>query len=199
MRFFCPGETLPLPADAKTSLGICERGEEKVSMQAGELREMEGKRFWIDAPMKRYAPLLDDLVIGQVHSKGREFYRIDIGAPYLAVMSVLDFPNATKRSKPSLQPGDIVFAQVAEERKCTDIRITAVSQDRDMCGLGHLSSGVVVSLGILKCRALLLGRAVEELGEKRTFSIAVGANGLVWVDSPEDTHKIIRDLRKIPG
>lgn len=197
MGFFFPGEGVSLPPHSKTSIGIgagpaAGPGE---ATQAGALRELGGRRFWINSPVNKYIPLLDDLVIGIVHSKGRDSYKVDIGAPHLAALDALAFPNCTKRNRPNLGPGDAVFVQVMEDQAYAETRVTASPGAPAVAGLGHLASGVVLHLGILKCRSLLLSGQMEALGKTRTFSAAVGMNGLLWIDAPpSELQDIVRSL-----
>lgn len=59
-------------------------------------------------------PLPRDAVIGCVVKTGAEYYDVDIRATTVALLPVLGFDNATKRNRPMLKVGDVVYGTLTE-------------------------------------------------------------------------------------
>lgn len=154
-------------------------------------------------PTRRYIPTANDLVIAQVHRSSQDFFHCIITphAP-LAVLGQLAFEGASKKTRPLLKPGDLVYARVLSVGvgAGTEVELTCVNPATGKAepgGLGPLMGGMVfdVSTGLaarlMKASSSSAAEAgtvvaVEELGRKLEskggFEIAVGRNGRVWVD-----------------
>ena len=52
-----------------------------------------------------------------IKNKTSDYYILDIGGSNEAILSVLDFEGATKKSKPILEVGQIVYCRVLENNK----------------------------------------------------------------------------------
>lgn len=60
----------------------------------------------------QYLPARNDFVIGVIKVKTSETFIVDIGAPMDAVLGGLEFDGVTKRNKPNLKIGTLVFCRV---------------------------------------------------------------------------------------
>ena len=75
--------------------------------------------YFVKQNLRRYRPALEDRVVGIVEERagsdgaGGDLYRINIGASHPALLSNLQFEGATKRNKPSFQPGQLLYARVS--------------------------------------------------------------------------------------
>ena len=76
----------------------------------------------------RYIPAVGDNVVGRVVERHSENFVVDIGGPFPAVLNVLAFEGATRRNRPKLGEGDLVYARVVlahrdleTELSCVDI------------------------------------------------------------------------------
>jgi exosome complex component RRP40 len=171
-----------------------------VATQAG-LLSTDAKRNTVTIqtfPSRRYIPTVNDLVIAQVHRSSQDFHHCIISphAPF-AVLGQLAFEGASKKTRPNLKQGDLVYARVLSVGvgAGTEVELTCVNPATGKAepgGLGPLTGGMVfdVSTG-LAARLMKAGEAasvvvLEELGKKLEskggFEIAVGRNGRVWVD-----------------
>jgi exosome complex RNA-binding protein Rrp4 len=92
--------------------GAAAAGTNVTATKAGVFRFQAKNRFWVDSDQKRYVPVMDDVVIGVVASRHAENYKVDVGASSLVQLDALAFDGASKRNKPNLQVGDIVYARV---------------------------------------------------------------------------------------
>lgn len=70
-----------------------------ISYKAGQLMNRKVNLFWVNSRQRYYIPCERDTVIGVVISKTSTFCRVDIGSAESATLSLLAFPNATKRNK----------------------------------------------------------------------------------------------------
>jgi len=152
------------------------------------------KAAQIATPDARYIAKAGDLVIAQVRVSAAEFFHLHIN-PYSpqAILPQLAFEGATKKTRPQLKSNDLVYAKVVSAQKNMEIELSCVNPSTGKAepdGLGPLTGGMVfdVSPGLadrlLKKQGVV---ALEELGSRLPggFEIAVGKNGMVWVDCPE--------------
>ncbi|RJE20647.1 exosome complex exonuclease Rrp40 [Aspergillus sclerotialis] len=167
-------------------------------------------------PNHRYIPTTNDLVIAQVHHSSAEYFHCMVTpqTPH-ALLAQLAFEGATKKTRPVLKQGDLVYARVLSigVSAGAEVELTCVNPatgKAEQGGLGPLTGGMVfdVSTGL----AARLTRAssskaeyedgvaglvvLDELGTKLEgiggFEIAVGRNGKVWVDCSNAGDSAIR-------
>lgn len=102
-------------------------------------------------------------------------------------MSSLAFANATKRNRPLLQQGDLVYGQITRADAFAEPEMSCAS--RSISGFGALRDGALFDLNIALCRELLLSDALQEIGRALRYKAAVGINGKVWIwtDEPKQT------------
>ncbi|KAF2144163.1 uncharacterized protein K452DRAFT_223721 [Aplosporella prunicola CBS 121167] len=164
---------------------------------------------WIDTNGGRYIPAVNDLVVVAVHHSAPDYYHCAI-TPYtpLATLPHLAFEGATKKTRPILAPGALVYARIAHASRHLDPELECVAASTGRAdGLGPLKGGTVFDVSAGMARRLLMpagkkpakgtekekyaqgeegGAArlvvLEALSEKLRFEVAVGRNGRVWVD-----------------
>ena len=66
---------------------------------------------------KIYTPKVNDVVIGLITLKTLEFYKLYINSNFEATLNTIDFEGATRKTRPKLNIGDIVFGRVINENK----------------------------------------------------------------------------------
>ncbi|KAL7536437.1 hypothetical protein ACHAWF_005462 [Thalassiosira exigua] len=158
-----------------------------------------------------------DRVIGIVEDQkaSAEYYRVNIFGSHSALLHVLSFEGATKRNRPQLDPGCLIYCRVVKgfgggrmdpEVSCkvgggahNSVKSTFNEEDDDGGAArkdwmtnegtyGPLTGGTSfrVSLGLAR-ELLLPNNAVLSALDKSgvPFEIATGVNGVVWVNSPE--------------
>lgn len=59
-------------------------------------------------------------MIGVVTSKGGDTFKVDIGAADLAQLSYLSFEGATKRNRPNVKSGDLIYGTITIASKHTE-------------------------------------------------------------------------------
>nr|CAD7432908.1 unnamed protein product [Timema monikensis] len=80
--------------------------------KCGILRMKNANVYWVDSHQKRYIPSRGETVVGVVTTKSGEVFRVDIGSSDQASLSYLAFEGATKKLRPDVNVGDIVFARL---------------------------------------------------------------------------------------
>ncbi|KAK4175664.1 putative exosome complex exonuclease RRP40 [Triangularia setosa] len=173
-----------------------------VPVVAGQLITNHQKNsMWVEYNNNRYLPTPGDLIIAQITRSGPDFYYCLL-SPYTphATLPHLSFESATKKTRPQLLPGSLVYARVILANKHMDPEIECVSQSTGKSdGLGELKGGMVFDVSLQFARRLLMSRSREEgkvevlelLGEEGlAFEIAVGRNGKIWVGG-EDVKVVV--------
>ena len=120
-----------------------------------------------------------------------------------ATLPVLAFESATKKTRPILAPGQLVYARVTMANRHMDPELECVSAATGRAdGLGPLVGGCAFTVSLGLARRLLMpakqqgggGGGVEVLdmlgAEGLAFETAVGRNGKVWVGG-EDPRAIV--------
>ncbi|PIO59935.1 hypothetical protein TELCIR_18586 [Teladorsagia circumcincta] len=125
-----------------------------VARQPGIFKH-EGEKCWISVHSKRYVAEKGDRIIGIVTGSAGDFYKLEIGTPENATISFLAFEGATKRNRPDLKIGDVVYAQVMDEFAHADVELTCVDAVSRARGLGVLSGGFLFKvIAIIVCLPL---------------------------------------------
>ncbi|RWS24451.1 exosome complex component RRP40-like protein, partial [Leptotrombidium deliense] len=190
-----PGEELTqLMATEKANVkkivvgpGIRRDGERFFATKCGRFKSRENPCiFWIDYHQKRYIPVRGERIIGIVTQKGGFHVKVDIGTNEAAVLSLLAFEGATKRNKPFIQVGDLVYTQVLSinDTPDGDTELVCVNSKGKKNGMGVLpDDGFMVTVPINVARRLLSPDCLllRNLGTKFKYEIAVGLNGRVWI------------------
>ena len=188
---------LPNAAKRKIGRGLYQlpSSDSHIATIAGPLSvDYRKKTAHIATPNARYVPRAGDLVIAQVRSSGAEMFQLYINSHSpQTFLPQLAFEGATKKTRPQLKSGDLVYAKVVFTGYNMETELSCVNPSTGKAepdGLGPLSGGMVfdVSLGMSErltkkeCMTWL-----EELGGKLQggFEICVGRNGRIWVDCPE--------------
>uniref|UniRef100_T1K252 Ribosomal RNA-processing protein 40 n=1 Tax=Tetranychus urticae TaxID=32264 RepID=T1K252_TETUR len=149
--------------------------------------------YWIDSHQKRYVAVRGERVIGVVVGKGAMSVNVDIGTSELASLSLLAFESATKRNRPNIQLGDLVYARILSANKDMKTELICVTSQMKKDGLGVLpQGGFMISVPLRVCRRLLSPgcKLIEILGSKFKYEITVGLNGRIWIRSPSITETI---------
>ena len=177
--------------------------------------------WYIQQNIHRYRPMVDDRVLAIVEDRlgpdgaGGDLYRMNIvNGSHPAVLSNLEFEGATKRNKPALVTGMLLYARVVSTgvTVATDPTLSCMLGPRDV-GLprkdwmtnegtyGELKGGTVCRISLGLARELMHpdNLVVRELATrgKLAFELCVGVNGLLWIHSgrPETTIMIQNAIR----
>jgi len=178
---------------------------------SGRLERRRNKAvYFIKQNLHRYRPALEDRVVGIVEDRmgsdgaGGDVYRINIGASHPATLGNLAFEGATKRNKPSLQAGQLLYARISalHDGRLDPVLSCQLGPHDD--GIprkdwmtnegcyGELRGGTVCRISTGLARELLDPNSLvlsELANAKLAFEVAIGVNGFLWVHSrlPEYT------------
>lgn len=167
-----------------------------------------GTRISILTHMKRYIPAVDDLVVGHVTEAHAEYYRVDIGAAEDAMLPALAFEGASKRNKPNLGVGAIVYARISAAHTIMECELSCISPHiskewvTGAAFFGELNSGMTIKCS-LRLAALLLQSTHESanpqsekrllylLGKHFPYEVAIGMNGRIWIRSTTNKNTLV--------
>ncbi|KAI5966663.1 RRP40 [Candida theae] len=200
-----PGDSLPIePASStKTKIGPGIYKEPKsqnlIPSTAGILhvnqnQQQHSQLVYIESNTKRYIPHNNDFVIGTVVGSIGDYYKVslqDYSAPVL--LSFMAFPNASRKNRPNLTTGQVVYARVVNDDNDstfeTELECFDASNNRETGGFGVLDdSGYVFDVPLNFARELLFNPkspVLEFLASRVQFEIAVGINGKIWLKCSE--------------
>ena len=149
-----------------------------------------------------YKPSVGDVVLGTIISKSAEVYKIDIKSYAYGLLGASDFEGATKKTKPNLKIGDLIFTRVLKINKFDVPLLTCLSEVSKNWASGEAFFGPVLSGHIfnvplkhisifLSCSEGLIKRISDGVDFEHTF----GMNGLIWINASEV--KSILKIKKI--
>lgn len=198
MSVVLPGEEVPAQhVNLKLGPGLLQipspgssgRESTVISTRAGILNHSANRsKWWVESNSKRYVPAPQESVVGVITQRLGEGYRVDIGAAHYASLDSLAFEGASKRNKPNLKVGCLVYARVSLAHKDMEPELECFdAQTRKSEGFGELKGGFVVRCGLKMCLDLLDTKhfLLPLLGGRFPLEVAVGLNGRVWVNAKE--------------
>ncbi|KAG0145089.1 hypothetical protein CROQUDRAFT_659185 [Cronartium quercuum f. sp. fusiforme G11] len=157
-------------------------------------RPSPAQRQWVEGNGKRYVPALGEPVIGIIISRQADGYKVDIGSSLTARLDAFAFESATKRSKPNLKVGTVVYGRISlalpfiePELECVDPTTMKAN------GFGEMSGGYLIrDLDLRHSRSLLSPpqALLAKLGQQIPYEISIGLNGRIWLKSNSITHTI---------
>ncbi|KAI9842969.1 MAG: exosome non-catalytic core subunit rrp40 [Sclerophora amabilis] len=199
--YVLPGDTIPSsllpPSSAPIRLGPGLRHippEHITPTAAGELCvDVKKNAVWIDSNGGRYVPMQGDMVLAVVHHSSPDFYHCAI-TPHTAFAQLpqLAFEGATKKTRPQLVPGSLIYARISLANMHMDPELECVNPSTGKAdGLGELKGGMVFHISLSMARRLMMPEpgsmggmvVLEDISERLPFEIAVGRNGRIWVNS----------------
>lgn len=158
-----------------------------VACKAGTLKQKSGNTYYVDTFQKRYIPSKGETVIGLVTQKSGDIFRVDIGAGETAALSYLAFEGATKKNRPDVNVGDLVFAKLLVAYKDFESELICVDSLGKKMKLGVLSGGFVFNCSISLARRLRSPECPLLDSIKRyiqvPLEIVVGMNGKIWINA----------------
>ena len=107
--------------------GLHQVGDAVFSSLSGALRYKAPSTYWVEADRMMYIPKLRDQVVGVVEDSNRDFYTVNIFSSSTALLNKLAFEGATKRNKPELKKGDVLYLLVSVADKDLDTEVTCIS------------------------------------------------------------------------
>lgn len=111
------------PMDISIGRGLIQSSSGIVVNMGGELKYRHPNYFWVEPTSAingcggsdhntRYMPCMHDQVVGIVEDKGVDHYRVNINSINPVFCSRLGFEGATKRNKPELRKGSVIYGKL---------------------------------------------------------------------------------------
>jgi exosome complex component RRP40 len=187
-----PGEHVPAKhVNLKLGPGLLQLAGKGsiISTRAGTLNRSEtGNKWWIECNSRRYVPVVQESVIGIVSGRSGEGWRVDIGSAHFAQLDGLAFEGASKRNKPNLKVGTLLYARVSLAHKDMEPELECFdAQTRKAEGHGELKGGFMMRCSLMMCRLLLDPKhfLLPLLGARFPVEVKVGTNGRVWINTKD--------------
>ncbi|XP_055973181.1 exosome complex component RRP40 isoform X1 [Sorex fumeus] len=171
--------------------GLRRCGDRLLVTKCGRLRHKEpgggggaGGVYWVDSQQKRYVPVKGDHVIGIVTAKSGDTFKVDVGGSEPASLSYLAFEGATKRNRPNVQVGDLIYGQFVVANKDMEPEMVCIDGCGRANGMGVIGQdGLLfkVTLGLIRKLLAPDCEIIQELGKLYPLEIVFGMNGRIWV------------------
>ncbi|KAM6981141.1 exosome complex component RRP40 [Aplochiton taeniatus] len=192
-------ETISLAGNAKPDKVVCgpglrRDGDEVLVCKSGILRHKQPNMYWMDSQQRRYVPAKGESVIGIVTAKAGDIFKVDVGGSEQASLSYLGFEGATKRNRPNVQVGDLVYGHFIIANKDMEPELACIDSSGRANGMGVFGAGGLlfkVSLGLMRRLLSPQSEIVKELGKLFPFEMVLGMNGRVWVKAKSIQHTLI--------
>ncbi|KAM8801210.1 exosome complex component RRP40 [Rhynchonycteris naso] len=166
--------------------GLRRSGDRLLVTKCGRLRHKEhgGGVYWVDSQQKRYVPVKGDHVIGIVTAKSGDIFKVDVGGSEPASLSYLAFEGATKRNRPNVQVGDLIYGQFVVANKDMEPEMVCIDSCGRANGMGVIGQdGLLfkVTLGLIRKLLAPDCEILQEVGKLYPLEIVFGMNGRIWV------------------
>ncbi|XP_053672687.1 exosome complex component RRP40 [Anopheles nili] len=151
--------------------------------KCGQLKIKAPNTFWVDAHQRRYVPNRGELVIGVVIAKAGDIFRLDIGSNDTASLSYMAFEGATKKNRPDVNVGDIVYARLLIAHSDVEPELVCVDSHGKKGKLGVLHEGFMLCCSLNLVRKILNPKCtfLSLLAKELAFEMAAGMNGRIWI------------------
>ena len=129
----CPGDILTSNIGSsdeqiKLGRGLSLKDNKIIANIAGDLRQnIFNNKYYINNNKKFYEPKENDQIIGIIDDKAGDFYKVNVYSGNICVLNRLSFEGATKRNKPELKSGDLVYCRVLSDSKQIDTELTCIT------------------------------------------------------------------------
>uniref|UniRef100_A0AC35G232 K Homology domain-containing protein n=1 Tax=Panagrolaimus sp. PS1159 TaxID=55785 RepID=A0AC35G232_9BILA len=202
-EFVLPGEKLipkntikPNELYKLCSRGIVMNNEEPHASLAGFFHE-KNEKLWINTYAQKYFPQTGDKVVGVVVQKVGDFWKVDIGGIEKAEIDFTSFENATKRNRPDVRIGDLLYGNIKVINKYIPPIMSCVNELGKAKGQGMLPrSGTIISLSCSYTRRLLQSscKILHLIGKSFVIETTIGVNGRIWLNGASDEIKLVRSI-----
>lgn len=119
-------------------------------------------------------------MIGTIKMKSADYYIVDIGSALDATLGALEFDGATKKNKPNIAQGSLIYCRVTECSKYLGVKLSCFNKGFNTKNdLGELKGGMKVEAPRYK-HHLVEGK-LELIAKYLKFEICFGKNGFIWI------------------
>jgi len=145
----------------------------------------------------KYIPSIGDVVIGLIVDISFSNWKVDISAPYEALMHISEYPRRIDSSEMSkiMRVGDLAIFKVVDVDSSMKIEL-ALKNDQ----LKVLRTGRIIEVSYSKVPRVIgrAGSMINMLKSTLNINIFVGKNGRIWINGKEsDEDLAVRSIKKI--
>ncbi len=194
-----PGEDLAKGIDYLPGKGTYREGEEILSSVIGLFR-LDGRLTKVIPLSGKYIPKRNDMVIGKIVDVMTGGWRLDIGYPFNAGISLRDASRDFIPNDANLRDyydiGDLVVGKITNMKgpKITDISMT-------LPGCRKLMGGRIIKVESSRVPRIIgkEGSMISMIKTSTGCNITVGQNGLAWISgpTPEKEHEAVKAILKV--
>ena len=178
-RVVVPGEILVSGSDFLPGDGTRREGNNLIASRFGLVDET-GRLVRVIPLSGVYIPRKRNVVIGKVTDVTFNGWIIDINAPYVAFLSLMECPKYIDKEDITqyIDIGDMVCALVSSiKRRGVDLTIKGR-------GLGKLEDGMIIYINSNKVPRVIgkEGSMINIIKKETDCNITVGQNGVIWIN-----------------
>lgn len=204
--FVFPGDDLTskvteFNTELSIGFGLVQKTDQVLATCMGKLLFKPPNIYWVEHKKQRYFPMEEDTVIGIVTKSFSERYVLDLNATHNGTLATVAFDGATKRSRPNLEIGSVVYCRVLKSDRDLDPELSCkapvnVARKDWASGealFGELIGGLTFNISVgFACKLMEKECAIlESLAHFFAFEIAIGMNGIIWIDAKKNDELIL--------
>ncbi|ODQ57173.1 hypothetical protein WICANDRAFT_35899 [Wickerhamomyces anomalus NRRL Y-366-8] len=192
-QLIIPGDNLTISDSKELVIGpgihVTPITKEIIPVHSGILQQANNA-LHIESNSRRYIPSNNDYVIGLVTGVFGDNFRVSLSNFSFPVsLSAMAFPNATKKNRPNLKIGNLIYARVSNASPEVDVEIECIDPTTGKDGgFGLLEGGYVFDVSLSFARSLLFDvnhTLLNLLVKKCKFELAIGLNGKIWIKADD--------------
>ena len=193
-----PTPDVPDTPASLTSIHTGALGHVVTKQRRRESRPATMHGWYVESAQRRYVPSVGDRVIAQVTNRGMESYTLTLFSAHPSTLPVLAFEGATRRNRPNLQIGALVYARVVNAEPWSEPELSCIDPIHNKAdGMGELKAtepdvAMVWQVSLSLAQSMLRPQHTLLLNVSKHFAFeaAIGKNGLVWVRTAQAEHAI---------
>ncbi len=178
-----PGDIIA-EGNYKPGEGTFLTGERIISNVVG-LVNISGKSIYVTSLQGTYRPREGDIVIGQVIDSSLRTWKVDISAPWAAVLPLSNvvsrrFDSSKSDPQSIFRVGEYLLSRVVSFDRIQGPTLTVLER-----GLGKLTRGRVVNMLPSKIPRLVGRRQsmIDMIEKEIGAQIEIGQNGIIWISA----------------
>lgn len=194
-----PGQEIAEGMDFLPGQGVIREGDKLISTKVG-IVNISGRLIKLIPLGGKYLPRKGDIVIGRVVAMGFSGWRINIGWPFEANLSLRDATSEFVEKNADLSKyydfGDYLVTQIVNIASAKIIDLTMKGP-----GLRKLGPGRMINVTPSKVPRIIgkQGSMINMIKDATGCKISVGQNGVVWLvgENPEKEMLAVKTIQKI--
>ncbi|OQV25486.1 putative Exosome complex component RRP40 [Hypsibius exemplaris] len=165
-----------------------------MATRVGVMQYRPPATFFLSTTGDSYSPATGDDVIGVVvkrkgHEVSEQTYVVDLGrntGRQTGILPILAFKGATKRYRPNLKKGDLIYGRIRRTTPDGPVRLTCTSNTNQSFWGPLRRTGALYRASLPFARRCLTDGSpehdmIQQVGVRVPFETAIGVNGRIWL------------------